>query len=226
MFTAILFDLDNTLIDFMTMKRASSEAAITAMLANGIEIEKEKATKILFELYDEFGWEYNLIFQRFLERVQKDVDYKTLAAAIISYRKAQQAFMEPYPKVIPTLLEIKKRGIKLAIVTDAPQLKAWMRLTELKLQDFFDVVVAFGQVPETKPSKLPFQKALDLLKEKPENVLMVGDMPHKDIAGAKAVGIKTCFAKYGCTLHPLPKTNADYEIDAIEEIIDIIKKKR
>lgn len=224
MFNAILFDLDNTLIDFMTMKRASSEAAIAAMLANGIELEKEKATKILFDLYDEYGWEYNLIFQRFLERVQKNVDYKTLAAAIISYRKAQLSFMEPYPKVIPTLLALKKQGIKLAIVTDAPQLKAWMRLTELKLQDFFDVVVAFGQVTETKPSKLPFQKALELLKEKPEHVLMVGDMPHKDIAGAKAAGIKTCFAKYGCTIHPLPKMNADYEIDAIEETLNIISK--
>src|SRR3989344_2817784 len=226
MFHAILFDLDNTLIDFVSMKRASSDAAITAMIANGVALDKEKAVTVLFELYDEYGWEYNLIFQRFLERIQKKIDYKVLAAAIIAYRRAQLSFMEPYAKVVPTLLTLKKKGIKLAIVTDAPQLKAWMRLTELRLQDFFDVVVAFGQVPETKPSKLPFQKALDLLKEKPENVLMVGDMPHKDIAGAKAVGIKTCFAKYGCTLHPLPKTNADYEIDAIEEIIDIIKKKR
>ena len=114
------------------------------------------------------------------------------------------------------------RGIKLGIVTDAPQLKAWMRLTELKLQDFFDVVVAFGEVQETKPSKLPFLRALELLKEKPENVLMVGDMPHKDIVGAKAVGIKTCFARYGCTIRPMPKTDADYEINSIEEIVKII----
>src|SRR3989344_9586658 len=222
MFNAILFDLDNTLIDFVSMKRASSDAAITAMIANDVAIDKEKASTVLFELYDEYGWEYNLIFQRFLERVQQKINYKTLAAAIIAYRRAQMSFMEPYPKVIPTLLELKKKGIKLGIVTDAPQLKAWMRLTELKLQDFFDVVVAFGEVQETKPSKLPFLRALELLKEKPENVLMVGDMPHKDIVGAKAVGIKTCFARYGCTIRPMPKTDADYEINSIEEIVKII----
>ena len=225
MFNAILFDLDNTLIDFMSMKRASCDAAINAVIANGVEIDKEKARKILFSLYDEYGWEYNLVFQRFLERVEKKIDYKTLAAAIIAYRRAQTSFMEPYPKVIPTLLELKKKGIKLAIVTDAPQLKAWMRLTELKLQDFFDVVVAFGEVEETKPSKLPFLRALELLNEKPENVLMVGDMPHKDIDGAKAVGIKTCFAKYGCTIRPLPKTEADYEIESIEDILKVIQNK-
>ncbi|HLD33380.1 MAG TPA: HAD-IA family hydrolase [Candidatus Nanoarchaeia archaeon] len=221
MFNAILFDLDNTLIDFVSMKRASSDAAITAMIANDVAIDKEKASTVLFELYDEYGWEYNLIFQRFLERVQQKINYKTLAAAIIAYRRAQMSFMEPYPKVIPTLLELKKRGIKLAIVTDAPQLKAWMRLTELKLHDFFDVVVAFGEVAELKPSKLPFLRALELLREKPENVLMVGDMPHKDIDGAHAVGIKTCFATYGCTLKPIPSTNADYVIHSISEILDL-----
>ena len=163
MFHAILFDLDNTLIDFVSMKRASSDAAITAMIANGVALDKEKAVTVLFELYDEYGWEYNLIFQRFLERIQKKIDYKVLAAAIIAYRRAQLSFMEPYAKVVPTLLTLKKKGIKLAIVTDAPQLKAWMRLTELRLQDFFDVVVAFGEVAELKPSKLPFLRALELL---------------------------------------------------------------
>lgn len=222
MVNAVLFDLDNTLIDFVSMKRASCDAAISAVIANGVDIDKEEATEILFKLYDEYGWEYNLVFQRFLERVEKKIDYKVLAAAIVAYRRAQAAFIEPYPRVIPTLLELKKRAIKLGIVTDAPQLKAWMRLTELKLQDFFDIVVAFGEVQETKPSKLPFLRALELLNEKPENVLMVGDMPHKDIDGAKAVGIKTCFAKYGCTIKPLPKTKADYEINSIEEILKIV----
>jgi len=223
MFHAILFDLDNTLIDFVSMKRASSDAAITAMIANGVALDKEKAVTVLFELYDEYGWEYNLIFQRFLERIQKKIDYKVLAAAIIAYRRAQLSFMEPYAKVVPTLLTLKKKGIKLAIVTDAPQLKAWMRLTELRLQDFFDVVVAFGEVAELKPSKLPFLRALELLDEDAADVLMVGDMPHKDIDGARAVGIKTCFARYGCTLKPIPTTNADFTIGSIEEILGIVE---
>ena len=222
MIKAILFDLDNTLIDFMTMKKASCEAAVAAMIASGVHIEKELALKILFELYDQYGYEYNLIFQRFLEKTQNTIDYKVLAAGIIAYRKVQQSFLDPYPKVVPTLLALKQNGIKIGIVTDAPRLKAWMRLTELGLQDFFDVVVAYGDVTETKPSRMPFERALELLHMKPEEVLMVGDMPEKDVKGAQALGMKACFARYGWRRAEKPQTTADYEIDGIEEIIGII----
>jgi putative hydrolase of the HAD superfamily len=55
MIKAILFDLDNTLIDFMRMKRQASQAAIEAMIQAGVKLNKEDAQKILFELYDKYG---------------------------------------------------------------------------------------------------------------------------------------------------------------------------
>ncbi len=222
MIKAILFDLDNTLIDFMTMKKASCEAAVSAMISAGVDIDKKEALKALFDIYDEYGYEYNLVFQRFLEKIHKKVDYKILAAGIIAYRKVQQSFLEPYPNVVPTLLALKQKGIKLGIVTDAPRLKAWMRLTEIRLQDFFDVVVAHGDVNELKPSAIPFTKALDALHVTPEDVLMIGDMPERDIAGAKAVGMKTCFARYGWIRGEKPQTAADFEIDSVEELLRIV----
>ena len=224
MLRAVLFDLDNTLIDFMTMKRASCEAAVSAMISAGVKIDKDEAVRLLFQLYDQYGYEYNLIFQRFLESIQKTIDYRILAAGIIAYRKVQQGFLEPYPQVVPTLLALKQQGIRIGIVTDAPRLKAWMRLTELHLQDFFDVVVAHGDVDELKPSVMPFQRALDALQLAAADVLMVGDRPDKDIAGAKRLGMKTCFARYGWLYEPVPKTDADHEIDGIGELLSIIKQ--
>ena len=50
---------------------------------------------------------------------------------------------------------------------------------------------------------------------------MGGDWPERDIKGAKAVGMKTCFARYG---NPkAKKVYADYEIDNIKMLLDIIK---
>ena len=39
---AIIFDLDNTLIDFVKMKRMSIEAAASAMIDAGLEQKKNK----------------------------------------------------------------------------------------------------------------------------------------------------------------------------------------
>ena len=70
MLKAILFDLDNTLIDFMHVKKSSVSAALTAMIAAGLRIDGDKATKVLYDLYDQYGIEHQEIFQKFLE-IQK-----------------------------------------------------------------------------------------------------------------------------------------------------------
>jgi putative hydrolase of the HAD superfamily len=226
MIKAVLFDLDNTLVDFMVMKRGCVEAAVAAMIKAGLKLGRKKAVKILYQLYDKYGIEYNRIFQKFLQKTGKKIDYRILAAGIVAYRKAQPEFMQPYKNTIPTLQKLKRKGLKLAIVSDAPRLKAWMRLTELKIRKYFDVVVAHGDVSERKPSKMPFRKALASLKLRPEEVLMVGDWPARDIVGAKRLGIKTCFARYGYQFNRgLPKkgkSGADWEINGISELLKIV----
>ena len=65
MIKAVIFDLDNTLIDFMKMKNLSCDAAISAMINSGLNVNKEKAMKELFKLYDKYGLEEKRIFQKF-----------------------------------------------------------------------------------------------------------------------------------------------------------------
>ena len=94
------------------------------------------------------------------------------------------------------LLKLKTKGIKLAILSDAPRMRAWIRLASLKLTDFFDVVVTRDDTRRIKPHKKPFLYVLKKLRVEAGEALMVGDWPERDIKGAKAVGMKTCFARY------------------------------
>lgn len=224
MIKAVIFDLDNTLIDFMRIKRTSVDAALNAMLAAGLKMDKEKASKKLYDLYSEHGLEYKKIFQKFLRKATGKVDYKILAAGIVTYRKARVGVLEPYAMVIPTLIKLRERGLKLAIISDAPRLKAWIRLVEMKIQDFFDVVVTFDDTKKHKPHPAPFKKAFKLLKLKPEECLMVGDWPERDIEGAKAVGMKAVLAEYG--LVKTKSSKADYEINSIDKLIKIVDKEK
>ena len=72
MIKAILFDLDNTLIDFMRLKRLSCEAAVDAMIGAGLNTKKTKALKVLFELYDIHGLEDSNILQKLLMKLNQN----------------------------------------------------------------------------------------------------------------------------------------------------------
>ncbi|MFH1544836.1 MAG: TIGR02253 family HAD-type hydrolase [archaeon] len=221
MIKAVLFDLDNTLIDFMTMKRKSCEAAINAMIDSGLKLKKEKAIEILFDLFKSHGIEDQTIFQKFLKKTVGGIDYKILAKGIAAYRRKQVGYLMPYPDVESTLKELRKKGLKLGIVSDAPKLKAWLRLAEMDLTDYFDLVIALDDTGKRKPHLLPFDTAIKRLGLKAEEIMFVGDNPKRDIFGAKKAGMKTCLAKYG-QLYPSKGIKADFEVKGVKELLKIL----
>jgi len=224
MIKAVLFDLDNTLIDFLKMKKMSVEAAVTAMIDAGLPMEKEKALRLLWNLYDDYGIEYGEILQQFLRKVLGRVDYKILASGIIAYRRVKSGFLEPYPHVIPTLIKLLEHGYRLAVVSDAPRMKAWLRLASMKITDFFDVVITADDAKgKRKPDPLPYKLALEGLHLRPGNVIFVGDNPNRDILGASRLGIRTVLAKYGeWSKSRKGAGRPDYEITDISQLLKIV----
>ncbi len=51
---------------------------------------------------------------------------------------------------------------------------------------------------------------------------MIGDWPDRDIKGAKQLGMKTAFAKYG-SMENVSNSGADYDLEHITDIVNIIK---
>lgn len=221
MIKAIIFDLDNTLVDFMLLKNNAVEAAIHAMVDAGLEMSYDEARDKIDAIYDREGIEYQQVFDQFMKDIYGKVDHKIMSAGIVAYRKAREAALKPYPKVFPTLIELIKMGIKLAVVTDAPAKEAWLRLSYLNFHHVFDIVVTFDDTGERKPSPAPFNKALEMLGVKGDECLMIGDWAEKDMVGAKAVGMKTVFARYGDVFNT-KNPESDYEINSIAELIGIV----
>ncbi|MCD6477522.1 MAG: HAD-IA family hydrolase [Candidatus Aenigmarchaeota archaeon] len=223
MIKGILFDLDNTLIDFLKIKKKSCEESISAMIKAGLPLKKTEALKILYDIYERYGIEYQKIFQEFLMETTGKIDYRILAEGIVAYRRVKNSMLTTFPHVIPTLKRLRENDFKLGIVSDAPRLQAWLRLVELKIVDFFQVVVALKEEGEEKPSKVPFLNASKELKLRPYEILFVGENPKKDIEGAKAVGMKTALALYGLTYRKPPREmNADYVLHDFSDILKIL----
>ena len=223
MIRAIVFDLDNTLVDFMKMKKRSIEEAIPAMIDAGLPITYKECDDFISEIYKEQGIEYQRVFDMLLQRVLQHVDYKILSAGIIAYRRAREAALIPYPHVYSTLNKLVKTGIKLGILSDAPTKEAWLRLAQLNFIHTFDAVVTFNDTGERKPHPAPFKAILNKLNVKPEETLMIGDWAERDILGAKNAGMKTAFAKYGDTFNTQDH-GADFELNDISELVGIINE--
>ena len=223
MIRAVIFDLDNTLVDFMKMKRRAIEEAIPAMIDAGLKLSVEESSKIIDEIYKERGIEYQQVFDAFLQQVLKKVDYRILSAGIVAYRRAREAALIPYPHVYSTLNKLLKLGIKMGIVSDAPAKEAWLRLAYLNFHHIVDAVVTFEDTGQRKPHSAPFLAIMEKLNVKPTETIMVGDWVERDIIGAEKVGMKTAFARYGDTFDT-KSHNANYELNDINELIDIIIK--
>ena len=222
MIDAVIFDLDNTLMDFMKMKSMSIDAAINGMIEAGMDIEVDKSRKEIYSIYDKKGYEYQEVFDDFILTSCGVLKHKYLAAAIVSYRKIKDATLVMYPNVNSTLIKLSKLGMLLGVVTDAPSREAWIRIFSLNMHHIFDKVVTFDDTGFYKPAKEPFIKIVKKLGIDYSDCLMVGDWPERDIKGAKQFGMKTAYAKYGCTEY-IDNSGADYELDTIHELIEIIR---
>ena len=226
---AVLFDLDETLIDAEAGLREShdriSETLSTFFEQNGVQMGVSLLhSKIrLFDdrmnresRYDRDEWWPILISE-----VRSDliISQGFAHALTIEYWNAYSQRSPPYSDAIATLNHLRRRGYKLGLVTDTdgtPGLKA-QRINKLSFRDFFSVVIVAGEdTPELKPNPTPFLKASERLGITNQSSVFVGDKPFTDIAGAKAAGMKTIHVRRR-------EWNSNVEADVtIESLTDLV----
>lgn len=223
MIRAVIFDLDNTLVDFMGLKERAIHRAADAMIDAGLQLSRSAVIDKIKSIYSIYGYEYQQVLDRLVEECCGRIDHRILANGIVAYRQEREASLVPYPHVYQTLIELIRRRYKLAVVSDAPTREAWLRLCSLKIHYVFETVVTYEDTHHTKPHPAPFQKALDKLGVGPREAMMIGDWAERDMVGAKQLGMTTVFARYGDVFHTVD-SGADYEVVDIAEILDILNR--
>lgn len=225
MLKAILFDLDNTLLDFSGFKRESAKAAAKAITEAGVKANEHVLYGKINAIYESKGIEYQKTFEELLSGyvLAPHLQEHAKQAAIIAYQKKKYSLIKPRPRVISVLSSLRKK-FRLGIVTDAPREKAWQRLILAGLDHLFEFVTAYEDTQVFKPSRQPFLKAIHGLGVTPSQTLFVGDNPERDIIGAKKAGLMTCLAKYGCQNYSQEENVADHTIEKFEELLKVVKE--
>ena len=105
--------------------------------------------------------------------------------------------LAPYPGMMQTLEELRKRGWLLGIVTNKPNFATRLIFEKFDLARFFGGVVGGGDCPEMKPSAMPLLTCAAQMGHTPApGDWMVGDS-WTDMRCAEASGVKGAFCRFG-----------------------------
>ena len=133
-----------------------------------------------------------------------------------------------YPDVEELLPVLVSHNIKIGMITNA-HYPMWMRDRELQayglLAHFADCRLSSADVGFLKPHPAIFKAALDCLGARPDEAIFIGDNPEADIAGAQAVGMRGVL-RVGPNAPPLISglIIPDGAINSLHELMPLLDK--
>jgi putative hydrolase of the HAD superfamily len=114
--------------------------------------------------------------------------------------------------VFDWLQEVKKRNIKIVMVTDLTADVQFLKIEKLHLDEVFDWIVTSEEAGCEKPHPYIFQLALQKSGLSADRVWMIGDSYEKDIRGALNLGIKPFWL------------NRSEKVKEVEQNVSVIKE--
>ncbi len=127
-----------------------------------------------------------------------------------------------YTGVIEGLEYLKSSGYNLGCVTNKAERFTLPLLKQLKLFDFFEIIISGDSLPNKKPDPEPLLHAAKFFQSNPNESLMIGDSK-SDVKAARAAGFQIVCMSYGYN-HGLDirDSEPDMVIDSMKELISII----
>ena len=179
---ALLFDLDGTLANTIPQLAIAASKSAVAIGLNPPSVETTKGF---------VGNGVNMLLARVIagrfDVELKDVDPSLLKRARdvfnVEYTKGLDKDYNLYEGVKEGLEYFKSRGIKLAVVTNKPQMFALPLLSYMGIKDYFDFILGGEVIPERKPDPTPLYYVLDKLQVSKDDAVMVGDSNNDIEAG-------------------------------------------
>ncbi len=228
---AILFDLDDTLYDYESTHKKSMNEVYT-FLKKEIGMSRKKFIELFDQSKEEIKMELSgtasshnrvLYFQRLIEKTHKTLEAKIIKKLYRTYWDYFIKEMKIFPGVLDTLKELKKRDLKIILVSDMTTYVQLRKIIKLKINKYIDYLVTSEETGSEKPHSAMFLVALKKANCLPGEAIMIGDNRNKDIAGANSVGMDTIWVN---SSKSIPKEKGykkpDYLINKIPEVLKIL----
>jgi len=196
---AVLFDLDDTLVDHRSASFAALGAlrdrypALAAVAAG--ELDKEHR-RLLEQIHaqmldgkltkDEARVER---FRRLFRHYGRELTAGDAGEVVSLYRRRYQDCQKPVKGAVE-LLQLLRGRVTVGIVTNNPTAQQVAKLRFCGLTPYVDFMVTSEDAGVPKPDRAIFDRALSLAGCSPSQAVVIGDSWHYDVLGAHAAGIR------------------------------------
>src|SRR5512138_1077668 len=229
---AVVTDLDNTLYPWVDYIVPSLEAMVDSLVATtGLpRVRIVQSLKAVYSKYESNEYPFAIQESGIFEPYEADFDSfnaLVLEPARGAFVRARERYLRPYPGVGDTLDALRRRGLRVVGLSDAPRNAAALRLKHLDLDGHFDALYTLPGYPlpenvdpeikrkdeaghyrsrtpvfelpheAEKPSKDGLARILKDFGLAGAEVLYVGDNVKKDMPVAEKCGAVGVWAEYG-----------------------------
>ena len=215
---AVAFDLDGTLVETLPDlhesairmlaqigRPAVSESTVRAYIGDGVDRLVER---LLTEKSD--GEHDAALFEKAADNFRSH------------YANVLTRASHPFAGAVFTLKILRRRGFKLACVTNKPARFTEPLLEGLALTGNLDLVLSGDSLPRKKPDALPLLHVASAFGIEPAQLLMVGDSP-VDTAAARTAGCPVFCVPYGYRGSlAVRELDCDAIVPTLPDLLDLI----
>ena len=220
---AILFDLDNTLVD-----RHASLTKYALIFYDDFKdqlLTTDETTVVNLVIWlDEGGYRAKSDFFA-------DLQQGLLWTTIPSLDTLQKHWYDHYVAVTvgmdslhDTLTTLSEADYSLGIITNGSAESQQGKIDQLEIEPYMQTVVISGAVGVKKPAPQIFEFALANLNVEAITSWFVGDHPVNDILGAAAVGLTPVWRR-GFHHWPTEYPEPEYQIDNLPQLLTLLHNK-
>ncbi|MFF5082748.1 HAD family hydrolase [Actinoplanes sp. NPDC000266] len=192
MLEAVLFDLDDTLVDQETAFRAAAVEWASGFGDDRADVPARWA--LVSERHYERYQRREIAFEE--QRRERVRDFLGVALSdaeadglFAGYLERYEAGWALFDDAVPALRRARAAGLTVAVFTNGEDAQQRRKLERLGLVPEVDLLVSSSTLPAGKPDPRAFRHAVERVGVDASRALMVGDSLHKDVLGARAAGL-------------------------------------